>query len=39
MLEQLKLDTEMTPVDLSGQVDKDDDIYNLFYTYKDILIL
>jgi hypothetical protein len=33
VFEQLKLDAETTPVTLSGQVDKDDDIYNLLYTY------
>ncbi|WP_296386943.1 DUF3822 family protein, partial [Winogradskyella sp.] len=33
VFEQLKLDVETTPVNLSGNIDKDDEIYNTLYTY------
>jgi hypothetical protein len=33
VFEQLKLDVETTPIKLSGQIDKDDDIYSILYTY------
>jgi hypothetical protein len=33
VFEQLKLDVETTPIKLSGQTDKGDDIYNILYTY------
>ncbi len=33
VFEQLKLDVETTLVKLSGYVDKDDEIYNILYTY------
>ena len=33
VFEQLKLNVETTPIKLSGHVDKDNDIYNMLYTY------
>ena len=33
VFEQLQLDTETTIVNLSGSINKDDDLYNMLYTY------
>ena len=33
VFEQLNLDVETTPIKLSGQIEKDDDIYSILYTY------
>ncbi|SDH47289.1 DUF3822 family protein [Winogradskyella thalassocola] len=33
VFEQLKLDVETTSIELSGNIDKDDDLYNVLYTY------
>ncbi|MBU2927202.1 DUF3822 family protein [Winogradskyella psychrotolerans] len=33
VFEQLKLDVETTTIELSGAIEKDDDLYNILYTY------